>query len=83
MKLPISIPKISVPKIPSPLKKSETAPAPAAAPDTGRPAGTWEGTGYNATDEEAHRNVVYSVPSTLNQILFYFQSQMKLFSKAK
>lgn len=78
MKLPISMPKIS-----NPVKKTEGAPAPAAAPDTGRPAGTWEGTGYHATDEEAHRNVVYSVPSTLNQIIFFFQSQMKLFSKAK
>lgn len=25
--------------------------------------GTWKGTDYNASDEEAHRDVRYSVPS--------------------
>lgn len=51
--------------------------------DRDRPNGTWEGTGYHATDDEAHRNNVYQVPSFMKQTYFYFQSQMKLFSKRK
>lgn len=45
--------------------------------------GTWKGTDYNASDEEAHRDVRYSVPSWASQTLTVFMVQMKLFSKAK
>lgn len=45
--------------------------------------GTWKGTDYNASDEEAHRDVRYSVPSWAKQTLTMFMVQMKLFSKAR
>lgn len=44
---------------------------------------TWKGTDYNASDEEAHRDVRYSVPSWAKQTLTVFMVQMKLFSKAR
>ncbi|MBR4503837.1 MAG: ABC transporter permease [Candidatus Methanomethylophilaceae archaeon] len=45
--------------------------------------GTWRNTGYYATDEEAHRNVRYSIRSSANQTLTVFMAQMKLFAKMK
>ena len=45
--------------------------------------GTWKGTDYNASNEEAHRDVRYSVPSWIKQTMVMFMVQMKLFSKAK
>lgn len=45
--------------------------------------GTWKGTDYNASGEEAHRDVRYSVPSWAKQTLTLFMVQMKLFSKAR
>ena len=46
-------------------------------------AGTWRDTGYYATDEEAHRDVKYSIKSPLHQTFIVFMVQMKLFSKMK
>ncbi len=46
-------------------------------------AGTWRDTGYSATDEEAHRDVRYSIRSPLHQTFTVFMVQMKLFSKMK
>ncbi len=43
--------------------------------------GTWADTGYSATDEQAHRNVVYEGTSSIKRIMWIFVSQMKLFSK--
>lgn len=45
--------------------------------------GTWEDSGYRATDEEAHRDKVYNPPSFLVQMLIVMFAQMKLFSKGK
>ena len=45
--------------------------------------GTWKGTDYNASNEEAHRDARYSIPSWLKQTVTMFMVQMKLFSKAK
>lgn len=45
--------------------------------------GTWGTTGYNASDDQAHRNVTYRTPSFLKQTLIVFMVQMKLFSKLK
>ena len=45
--------------------------------------GTWKGTDYNASNEEAHRDVKYSAPSWFKQTMVMFMVQMKLFSKAK
>lgn len=45
--------------------------------------GTWKGTDYRASDEEAHRNAVYSAPFWLRQTMIVFMVQMKLFSKAR
>ena len=45
--------------------------------------GTWRETGYSATDEEAHRDSVYSIKSVLHQTLEVFMVQMRLFSKMK
>ena len=45
--------------------------------------GTWKGTDYNASNEEAHRDVRYNVPSWFKQTMIMFMVQMKLFSKAK
>ncbi len=45
--------------------------------------GTWKESGYSATDEEAHRDVKYSIKSSFSQMLTVFMVQMKLFSKMK
>lgn len=45
--------------------------------------GTWADSGYDASDEEAHRNVRYEGSSPLKRILWIFMAQMKLFSKNK
>ncbi|MBR4226057.1 MAG: ABC transporter permease [Candidatus Methanomethylophilaceae archaeon] len=50
-------------------------------PRTG--SGTWRESRYSATDEEAHRDVRYSIPSSLRQTLTVFMVQMKLFSKMR
>lgn len=46
-----------------------------------RPQGTWQDTGYVMTDEEAHRNVKYSIPSEGTQLLNMVKTQMHIFSK--
>ncbi len=48
-----------------------------------RPRGTWESMGSTMTDEEAHRDVRYSIPSVVMQTLFMFRTQMALYSKRK
>lgn len=45
--------------------------------------GTWGDRGYSATDSEAHRDVVYSIPSYSKQTLIVFMTQMKQFGKMK
>lgn len=45
--------------------------------------GTWADTGYRASDEEAHRDVVYNGCSPVRRIIGVFINQMKLFSKNK
>ena len=45
--------------------------------------GTWADSGYDASDEEAHRNVRYEGSSPVKRILWIFMAQMKLFSKNK
>ena len=45
--------------------------------------GTWQGTETRMTDEEAHRNVTYSIPSGFSQTVIIFKSQMQIFSKRK
>lgn len=45
--------------------------------------GTWGDRHYSATDAEAHRDAVYSVPSFMKQTLIMFMVQMKLFGKQK
>ena len=45
--------------------------------------GTWADSGYDASDEEAHRNVRYEGSSPVERILWIFMAQMKLFSKNK
>lgn len=45
--------------------------------------GTWGNTGYSATDDQAHRNVKYRIPSFMKQTMIVFSVQMKLFSKMK
>ncbi len=45
--------------------------------------GTWGDTGYSASDDEAHRDKVYSAPSFLKQTMIIFMVQMKLFAKQK
>ena len=45
--------------------------------------GTWEDSGYSASDDEAHRDRIYSAPSFLKQTLIVFMVQMKLFAKQK
>ncbi len=45
--------------------------------------GTWRESGYSATDEEAHRDVRYSIGSAASQTLTVFMAQMKLFAKMK
>ncbi len=44
---------------------------------------TWRESSYEATDEEAHRDVRYSIRSSLSQTMSVFMVQMKLFSKMK
>ena len=45
--------------------------------------GTWGNTGYNASNEQAHRDVTYHIPSFMKQTMVMFMVQMKLFSKMK
>ena len=45
--------------------------------------GTWADTGYSATDEEAHRNVVYDGSSPVKRTFAVFMNQMKLFAKSR
>lgn len=45
--------------------------------------GTWGNTGYSATDDQAHRNTKYRIPSFMKQTMIVFMVQMKLFSKMK
>ena len=45
--------------------------------------GTWGDSGYRATDDQAHRNVTYGIPSFMKQTWIVFMVQMKLFSKQK
>ena len=45
--------------------------------------GTWGDSGYHATDEEAHRDVRYRIPSFIGQTGTMFMVQMKLYSKMK
>ena len=45
--------------------------------------GTWGNTGYSASNEQAHRDVTYHIPSFLKQTMIMFMVQMKLFSKMK
>lgn len=45
--------------------------------------GTWGDSGYRATDDQAHRDVTYSIPSFMKQTWIVFMVQMKLFSKQK
>ena len=45
--------------------------------------GTWGNTGYSASNEQAHRDVTYHIPSFVKQTMVMFMVQMKLFSKMK
>ena len=45
--------------------------------------GTWGDTGYHATDEEAHRDRRYRIPSFVTQTGTMFMVQMRLYSKMK
>ena len=45
--------------------------------------GTWGNSGYSASDDEAHRDRVYSAPSFMKQTMIVFMVQMKLFAKQK
>lgn len=45
--------------------------------------GTWGSSGYSASDDEAHRDKVYSAPSFMKQTMIVFMVQMKLFAKQK
>lgn len=45
--------------------------------------GTWEDSGYSATDEEAHRDRVYNPPNFVVQMLIVMFAQLKLFAKGK
>ena len=47
-----------------------------------RPRGTWESSG-RMSDEEAHRNVKYSIPNVFQQTMYMFRTQMSLYSKRK
>lgn len=46
-------------------------------------AGTWADTGYNASDEEAHRDITYTGSTSIRRMGNVFMCQMKLFSKNK
>ena len=43
--------------------------------------GDWESSGYSATDEEAHRDIVYKVPSSIAQTIYFFLNEFRLFKK--
>lgn len=45
--------------------------------------GTWGDRHYEATDAEAHRDSVYSIPSFMKQTLIMFMVQMRLFGKQR
>ena len=45
--------------------------------------GTWGNTGYTASNEQAHRDVTYHIPSFIKQTIIVFMVQMRLFSKMK
>ena len=45
--------------------------------------GTWGDRGYSATDEEAHRDRTYRIPSFVGQTVTMFMVQMRLYSKMK
>lgn len=45
--------------------------------------GTWGETGYHASDDQAHRDSTYSIPSFVNQTITIFMLQMRLYSKMK
>ena len=45
--------------------------------------GTWGNTGYSASNEQAHRDVTYHIPSFMKQTMIVFMVQMKLFAKMK
>jgi ABC-type transport system involved in multi-copper enzyme maturation permease subunit len=65
------------------MKLFTTTPAPTdAAEEYDRPRGTWESSG-TMSDEEAHRNVRYTIPGVLAQTIFMFRTQMALYSKRK
>ncbi|MBP5685848.1 MAG: ABC transporter permease [Candidatus Methanomethylophilaceae archaeon] len=57
-------------------------PVPVDSEEYDRPRGTWESSGM-MSDEEAHRNVRYEIPSVLYQTIFMFRTQMALYSKRK
>ena len=48
-----------------------------------RPHGTWQSSDYVMSDEEAHRNVRYSIPTPFAQTIIMIKSQMQIFSKSK
>jgi len=48
-----------------------------------RPRGTWADSGYDLSDEEAHRNVKYKIPNVFSQTITMFRTQMSLYSKRK
>lgn len=45
--------------------------------------GTWGDSGYRATDDQAHRDRTYHIPSFIKQTMIVFMVQMRLFSKMK
>lgn len=48
-----------------------------------RPRGTWAGSDYCLSDEEAHRNVRYEIPNVFSQTITMFKTQMSLYSKRR
>lgn len=45
--------------------------------------GTWGDTGYHASDDQAHRDTTYHIPSFASQTMTVFMLQMRLYSKMK
>ena len=48
-----------------------------------RPKGTWEATGPQMNDMQAHRDARYELPNQLKQTISVFKTQMNLYSKRK
>ncbi len=48
-----------------------------------RPKGTWQATGPQMNDMQAHRDVRYQLPNPIMQTFTVFKTQMSLFSKKK